>query len=219
MLFEEVMQRLIRGENLLKIADELGIGQNKFRDILKVAGFEYEGKRWFFRGNEADLKKSVRDYNQFSQRELVAMLKSSTNQYSNTNGNLNITKGNTAGNIEVTNSNKIRNSDITFGNTEGNTGGNTFTATEVKILRQLVKESERILALLSQEHKPPTGSSTGITELRQKIGQNVGGTIKKTFVIEEQIAKRLNTFADRTGFAKSDLLTVAVQMLLEKYDT
>jgi hypothetical protein len=219
MLFEEVNQRLIRGENLLKIADELGIGQNKFRDILKVAGFEYEGKQWFFRGSETVLKKAVQDYNQFSQRELAAMLKSSAHKYGNISGNLSITKGNTTGNIKVTNSNKLGNPVVTFGNTEGNTGGNTFTATEVKVLRQLVKESESILALLSREHDPSTVSNNGINELRQKISQNVGVTIKKTFVIEEQIARRLDAFADRNGFAKSDLLTVAVQMLLEKYDT
>lgn len=221
MLLGEVKKRLEAGEDILVLVAEAGIGQNKFRDILKLVGFQYQGKRWFFRGDKEELNRSVEEYDKkYSASEIQKMLKVNPARItnSNTSGNIKpyqITNSNIIGNTKrITEGNKPGNSLNLSGNTIGNTYGNPFTIDEVEALQKLAKASGSILALLNQKEAPQAPTES----LKRKISENVGNTIKKTFVIEEETAKRLDRFAEQTGFTKSDLLTVAVRELLDKYN-
>lgn len=121
------------------------------------------------------------------------------NTQGNTNSNISITGGNTNDESRITN---------------GNTNGNPFTISQIESLKRLAINTDEILRLLNNEKL----SNKSLGKLKEEINQIEGNTIKKTFVVGEKTAKRLDAFAKKTNLRKSDLLTVAIQNLLKQYD-
>ena len=130
--------------------------------------------------------------------------------------NTKITGGNKS-NIDITEDDRKSNTSITVddqkGNTEiteddrSNTDITSFTPEEVAALKSMARER-----LQGKAEKP-------ILTIQEAIqGLDVKTTIKKTFVISEDIAGRLDAFCKAKRIHKSDALGVAIMELLEKYE-
>lgn len=105
---------------------------------------------------------------------------------------------------------KPKNTDIKKINTEEykiNTNIPMFTEKEIEALKSIARER-----LEGKAEKPVLTIQEEILRLDMRT------TLKRTYVVSEDISERLNAFCEKNRVQKSDVLGVALLQLLEKYE-
>lgn len=99
---------------------------------------------------------------------------------------------------------------------------NVFTEDEVKKLKEIIKLYENGLSVgadssnLEHLSVPITNMSSDIRIAIQSLGR-AAVNIKRTYVIDEQLARNFTKFCDDKKIKYSDALSVAIKNLLESY--
>lgn len=199
------IEQALRKRNAEEVGKEIGIGINKLRRILNSAGFIYDsqGRRWIYKGAEGSgdvrpislWKYTYGEQGSAEQPGRPTVKIGNTKITGDNKSNMNITVDDQKGNTGITADNK------------GNTDITSFTPEEVEALKGMARER-----LQGKAEKP-------ILTIQEAIqGLDVKTTIKKTFVISEDIAGRLDAFCKAKRIHKSDALGIAIMELLEKYE-
>jgi hypothetical protein len=195
-----ILKALAEGFTTAEIAKRIsGISEKPLRQALKAAGYEFRNsgqKGWFFVGEgEEPLDKSIFDYVKRS---------SSTKKQSSSKDHK-----------HVTSSNKhLIPSSIKF--TEDNTSiipsslsvHQQFTSDEVKMIREMLKSWQKVAPTMQSSQQ----------SLHDRIKQlPQGDKTRKTIVIDKVIGKRLDEFCEVEKVNKSDVLHLALEDFLDKY--
>lgn len=202
--FHEIEQAL-REKNIKAVKSEMSVGENKLRRVLIAAGYEYDTslKRW--RYVVLDESKDVRNMSFWAFDEQLRGNTSNTgdnmsnkeSNISNTESNTNITKSDDS-NIGVTTGNIHTN--------HSNNSNTAFSPEEIAALKEI--------AQLHSSKQPPSGNPTILESIKALESDD---TDRKTFVIDKQLISQLDAFCELHRVRKSDVMSVAIYDLLQKY--
>lgn len=193
MKVREVIERLNNGTKAAALAKELNVADKRFREELKKIGFEYSNslKAWSGGENAGEyLDKSVFDYvPQKGNRR-----KGSTSQGSNKE-----VKGTTQKTPQTSNTNSPKS------NIDGEI---QFTQSEISALKEIAKQ------FISEK-----ANETHRERIHKRIIKLPNEDMtRKTVVINKAIGDRLDAFASKMKFNKSDILSLALADFLDCYE-
>lgn len=195
MVIDELIKKLnSKGESISSVAKTIpNAGEKKLRSAIKAAGFFYDQhkKKWI-NINEEALKNLHIDIGEFIKLE---------RERKNTAG---INNKQDYGNKKEVQKNKYIGNNIGI---ESNTK-EIFSSEEVAVLKHMAQQ-----LLIENNYQ----------EKRFILHQRIKGIkkeqrIKKTFAIKESLAKRINDFADENKYQLADVLEIALEDLLNRYN-
>lgn len=181
------IEQALREKNIKAVKTEMQIGENKLRRLLNAAGYEYDTRQRQWHYTTLDESKDVRE---MSFSAFDEQLKSNTSNKGNTNileDNMSNTQSNIS-NIQAENS---------F----------IFSQEEITVLKEIV---QRHIYKQPEEANAPT-----ILESIKALDST--DTDRKTFVIDKQLITQLDSFCELHRVRKSDVMSVAIYELLQKY--
>ena len=208
----------IDGLSTKKIANELGVGEKKLRDVLKAVGFTYDAKLKQWRqeeGSDGSLLDS-------SFAAIVSNLRNtgntdSANSEVNTENTGNTDSANSEVNNENTGNKDSANSEgntENTGNTNGEESGNTwnmgnieFTNDELLVLKEMIAKHTSAATV--------TNESEDILKALEDAPK--GDTTKRTFSLNNNVIGELDEFCDKHRISKSDFVAMAIQDALKKF--
>lgn len=181
------------GEKLQTIGKRLKISHNRLREILKDLNCKPIGtgkKGWHYVGDDPSiLEKSIFDF--IASKKPVTPNKGETDALS------------AKGASRTAHSPTI--------NAETYSG--CFTLDEISILKEMISNWKT--------ETPDVGINHNLTERMERLEadeKEPKTKIRKTIVIDEGIAKQLDDFAFKTRFNKSDIVHLALQDFILKYN-
>lgn len=195
--FHEI-EKALKVKTIKEVKNEMSVGENKLRRVLIAAGYEYDTSLRKWRYVVLDESKDVRNMSFWSFDE---RLKGNT---SNMGDNMSNTKSN--------NSNISSNTDITQSNTKVISGNKDNT-----IIQGFSPEEMAALKEMAQLHLNKQPSSTNQTILESIKALQSDDTDRKTFVIDKGLIAGLDAFCELHRVRKSDVMSVAIADLLQKY--
>ena len=181
-------------ENIETLSRKMSLRNGQLSKVLKFVGFEYKKQKWIFNGDD----RSLMDLS-FKQLQIQLSNNGNTDNTSSNNSN----KGNSSNN-NITKSNK-RNTDNT-----SNTYS-LFTPAEVQALKELAQSH------IQKQFIADTSKHSDITILNRVQALQPNGTDRKTFVIDRDLIKQFDVFCHENRLKKSDVISIALVDLLEKY--
>lgn len=195
--FHEIEQAL-REKNIKAVKNEMSVGENKLRRVLIAAGYEYDTSLRQWRYVVLDESKDVRNMSFWAfDEQLKGNTSNTEDNMSNTESNSNITKSDDS------------NTKVTRGNIQTNHSNNSNTAFSPEEIAAL-KE----VAQLHISKQPSLGNSTILESIKALESDD---TDRKTFVIDKQLISQLDAFCELHRVRKSDVMSVAISDLLQKY--
>lgn len=188
--FHEI-EKALKVKTIKEVKNEMSVGENKLRRVLIAAGYEYDTSLRKWRYIVLDESKDVRNMSFWAFDEKLKGNTSNMNDNtSNTESNTDITKSN----IKVISSNK------------DNTIIEGFSPEEMAALKEMV-----------QLHLNKQPSSANQTILESIKALQSDDTDRKTFVIDKGLIAGLDAFCELHRVRKSDVMSVAIADLLQKY--
>lgn len=184
-------------ENIETLSRQMSLRNGELSKVLKFIGFEYKKHKWIFNGEDRSLLDLP-----FKELQLKISNRGNTDNTSSNNSN----KGN-SGNTNNTKSNKRnkRNKDNTS-NTDS-----LFTLEEIQALKQLAQLH------IEKQFIADTSKHSDIDILKRIQALQANGTDRKTFVIDRDLIQQFDVFCDSHRVKKSDVISIALVDLLEKY--
>lgn len=195
--FHEI-EKALKVKTIKEVKNEMSVGENKLRRVLIAAGYEYDTSLRKWRYVVLDESKDVRNMSFWSFDERLKgntsnmgdNMSNTQSNNSNTESNTNITKNNT----EVTSSNK------------GNINIKGFSPEEMAALKEM--------AQLHLNKQPASDNQTILESIKALQSDD---TDRKTFVIDKGLIAGLDAFCELHRVRKSDVMSVAIADLLQKY--
>lgn len=195
--FHEIEKEL-KVKSIKEVKSEMGVGENKLRRILIAVGYEYDTSLRMWRYVVLDDSKDVRNMSFWAFDEslkgntsnMVDNMSNTKSNNSNIKSNTNITQSK----MKVINSNK------------NNTDIKDFSPEELAALKEIAQ-----LHL----NKQPTSANQNILESIKDLQSD--NTDRKTFVIDKGLITELDAFCELHRVRKSDVMSVAIADLLQKY--
>lgn len=183
--------------NTKTLSKQLKLRNGLLSEVLKFAGFRFEGKKWAFKyGNKSNLDLTF--------NELQEQLSNITSNADNKDNNNSNSVSDNASNI----------------NNKSNEHNNVlpFTPAEIDALKELAQLhlNKPIYQLQSDIAATNLDKLTGLLERIDAL-ESVEHD-RKTFVIEKALIKRFDTFTNKHRLKKSDLMTLALTDLLNRYE-
>jgi Ribbon-helix-helix domain len=193
MKIREVIETLNNGKRTAVLGKEIGVSEKRFRAALKAAGYSYDNsaKHWYFSGEgDEPLEKSIFDYVPPKSNKPVAnMLKVGNKQVTHQTDN------------DVRQVNKVM-------PRSNNIAGFPFTDEEISVLKQMIAE-----------YLQEKANETPRERLHKRIMRlEKDKRERKTFFVSEKVIKRLDDFAEKMRFHKSDILEAALLDFIAKYE-
>ena len=187
--------------NTKTLSKQLKLRNGVLSEVLKFAGFRFEGRKWAFKHDDKSNLKLT--FNQLQEQ-----LSDNTSNINNNDNSDNTSVPDNDSNNDSTNSN-----------------GNSilpFTPEEVDALKELARLhlNKKANKKIDLDIAPaPATTNNKLTSLLDRIeALESKEHDRKTFVIEKAVIKRFDTFTNKHRLKKSDLLTLALTDLLDKYE-
>ncbi|HHZ5407438.1 TPA: hypothetical protein ACWJ98_005454 [Bacillus cereus] len=193
MKIREVIDKLNNGTKAAALAKELGLADKRFRGELKNIGFEYSNstKAWGGDGESQQyLDKSIFDYVPAKGNRGV--------KPKSPNDDHKVIKTTQA-------TSRVSNINSPKSNTEGES---EFTSEQILALKEIANQ------FINEQAK-----ETYRERLHKRIIKLPNEDMtRKTVVINKAIGDRLDVFASKTKFNKSDILSLALADFLDRYE-
>lgn len=189
----EVLERLNNGTKAAALAKELNLADKRFREEMKKLGFEYSNSTKAWDGDE----------------ESEQYLDKSIFEYVPPKGNRGVKSNSHNDNSKVITTKQKTSQVSNLNSPESNTKG------EIKFT------SEQILALkeIANQFINEQAEETHRERLHKRIIKLPNEDMtRKTVVINKAIGDRLDAFAGKMKFNKSDILSLALADFLDRYE-
>ncbi|HFK1442258.1 TPA: hypothetical protein ACGXMF_005785 [Bacillus cereus] len=193
MEIREVIDKLNNGTKAAVLAKELGLADKRFREELKKLGFEYSNSTKAWDGDEESekyLDKSIFDYVP-------------------PKGNRGVKPKSSINNPKV-----VKKTQVTSQNSN-------FNSPNSNINSELNFTQEQILALkeIANQFINEQAEETYRERLHKRIIKLPNEDMtRKTVVINKAVGDRLDAFASKMKFNKSDILSLALNDFLDRYE-
>lgn len=193
MEIREVIDKLNNGTKAAVLAKELGLADKRFREELKKLGFEYSNSTKAWDGDEESekyLDKSIFDYVP-------------------PKGNRGVKPKSPINNPKVVKKTQITSRNSNINSPSSNMDGEfNFTKEQILALKEIANQ------FINEQ-----AEETHRERLHKRIIKLPNEDMtRKTVVINKAIGDRLDTFAGKMKFNKSDILSLALLDFLERYE-
>ncbi|EJR94664.1 hypothetical protein IKO_05932 [Bacillus cereus VDM034] len=188
-----VLEKLNNGTKAAALAKELNLADKRFREGMKKLGFEYSNSTKAWDGNE----------------EAEKYLDNSIFEHVPPKGNRGVKTKSHSDNKEVVKTLQTTSQKSNFDSPKSNTEG------EIKFT------SEQILALkeIANQFINEQAEETHRERLHKRIIKLPNEDMtRKTVVINKAVGDRLDAFAGKMKFNKSDILSLALADFLDRYE-
>jgi len=184
--------------NTKTLSKQLKLRNGLLSEVLKFAGFRWNGKKWAFKyGNKSNLDLTF--------NELQEQLSNITSNADN--------KDNNNSNSVSDNASNINNKSSEHNNVL------PFTLEEIDALKELAQLHLNKQANKQIELDIAPATNDKLTSLLKRIDElEWNKSYRKTFVLEASVVERFDAFTDKHRLKKSDLLTLALTDLLDRYE-
>lgn len=199
--FHEI-ESALKTKGIKQVKNEMSVGENKLRRMLRLAGYEYDTSLKLWRYPTSD-REDVRNMSFWAFEQTLE-------------GNTHIIKSNTD-NTTPENSN-TSNTEIEKSNTNSNISNNDhtalpFTASEIDALRELAQ-----LHINKQPIAPVTAHTDGTTSILERVQSlQSSKSERKTYVIDAELIQQFDAFCEVNRLKKSSVMSLAIKDLLAKY--
>ncbi|PHB58155.1 hypothetical protein [Bacillus wiedmannii] len=189
----EVIEKLNSGTKAAELAKELNVGDKRMREELKRLGFEYSNSTKKWSGN--DTSEKCLDINIYA--------------YVPTKGNRGVKPKSQNSNKEIVKTTQVSSQKSSIDSSDSN------IKSEIKFT------PEQIIALqeIANQFINEQANETNRERLHKRIIKLPNEDMtRKTVVINKAIGDRLDAFAGKMKFNKSDILSLALADFLERYE-
>lgn len=193
MEIREVIDKLNNGTKAAVLAKELGLADKRFREELKKLGFEYSNSTKAWDGDEESEK--------YLDKSIFA--------YVPPKGNRGVKPKSSINNPKV-----VKKTQITSQNSNVNSPNSNINS-------ELNFTQEQILALkeIANQFINEQAEETYRERLHKRIIKLPNEDMtRKTVVINKAVGDRLDAFASKMKFNKSDILSLALNDFLDRYE-
>ena len=189
----EVIEKLNSGTKAAELAKELNVGDKRMREELKRLGFEYSNSTKKWSGN--DTSEKCLDINIYA--------------YVPTKGTRGVKPKSQADNKKVTKISQMISPKSNVNSHEGNTEGElNFTSEQILALKEIANQ------FINEQ-----ANETNRERLHKRIIKLPNEDMtRKTVVINKAVGDRLDAFASKMKFNKSDILSLALNDFLDRYE-
>lgn len=189
----EVIEKLNSGTKAAELAKELNVGDKRMREELKKLGFEYSNSTKKWSGN--DTSEKCLDVNIYA--------------YVPTKGNRGVKPKPQNSNKEIVKTTRMSSQKSIINSSKSNIRGEIqFTPEQIIALQEIANQ------FINEQ-----AEETHRERLHKRIIKLPNEDMtRKTVVINKAIGDRLDAFAGKMKFNKSDILSLALLDFLERYE-